>query len=108
MALPEFARGNLSLGEVTAGLEQAGYREQVVALEGGEVRIASTRATLPAGDVAVERVYRLEGASDPGDLMLVAAVALPGDDKGTLVLHYGPTASAADQDVLSALTLPAG
>jgi hypothetical protein len=54
------------------------------------------------GDAVVERVYRFEGPSDPGDEMVVFGIRNPITDvRGTLVSAFGP---AADPDVLDQLT----
>jgi hypothetical protein len=47
---------------------------------------------------------RLEGASDPDDLVAVVGLVCPVcGARIAAVLHYGPTASAAEADVLAAL-----
>jgi hypothetical protein len=47
---------------------------------------------------------RLEGESDPADMMAVVAVTCPAcAATGTLTLGFGPTSSAEDADVLHAL-----
>jgi hypothetical protein len=47
---------------------------------------------------------RMEGASDPGDMMAVVAIECPScQAQGTLVLGFGPAASAEDSDVLLVL-----
>ena len=46
----------------------------------------------------------MEGASDPADMLAVAAVICPVcNTSGTLVLGYGPEADADDADVLASL-----
>jgi hypothetical protein len=58
----------------------------------------------PADELAVDSLARLEGASDPGDMAAVIAMTCPHcDAKDVLVVRYGPEASIADADVLSAL-----
>lgn len=52
-------------------------------------------------DVRVERMYRFEGDSDPGDEMVVFGLRDPGtDERGTLASAFGP---AADPEVLDHL-----
>ena len=52
-------------------------------------------------DVRVERMYRFEGDSDPGDEMVVFGLHDPGsDERGTLASAFGP---AADPEVLDHL-----
>jgi hypothetical protein len=47
---------------------------------------------------------RMEGASDPADMMAVVALECGVcGASGTMVLGYGPTASDVDSDVLRAL-----
>jgi hypothetical protein len=52
----------------------------------------------------VSALARVEGASDPDDMAAVVAVTCPRcSARATLVVKYGPEASAADADVLLAL-----
>ncbi len=95
-----------TLGEVLAALEAEGFGQSFVPREGGTVRIPSSGAEVDVGALRVASVHRLEGASDPDDMVLVAAVEAPGGERGTLVLGYGPNASATDGDTLLALELP--
>ena len=47
---------------------------------------------------------RLEGASDPAEMMAVVAITCPRcEARGVLVLGYGPAAAVEDSDVLRAL-----
>jgi hypothetical protein len=58
----------------------------------------------PASAIVVHELRRLEGASDPADMLAVAAIACPAcGTRGTLVLTYGPEATAGDDAVLSHL-----
>ena len=65
---------------------------------GGNARCAS-------GQAVVEHVYRFEGPSDPGDLMIVFGLLDPVSDiRGTLAAPYGPMADPALYDHLTDLT----
>jgi hypothetical protein len=76
-------------------------------VEGGRVRCLACDRTVPAGDVEVHALYRLEGASEPDEEVAVVAVTCPACSVGSsLVLHYGPMASAEEADVLAALPDP--
>ncbi|MFN8017959.1 MAG: hypothetical protein U0P45_07525 [Acidimicrobiales bacterium] len=56
----------------------------------------------------VEEERRLEGASDPDDMVLVVAARCPVcGSKGAIVLGYGAAASAVDSDLVLALARPA-
>ena len=47
---------------------------------------------------------RLEGESDPADMAMVVKLACPAcGTAGTLILNYGPDASAEEADVLVAI-----
>jgi len=71
---------------------------------GPMVRCARCACVLEPGRLPIHSMRRLEGASDPADMVAVIATTCPvcGSD-GTLVLAYGPMASAVDSDVLLAL-----
>ncbi len=57
-------------------------------------------------DVHIDQQYRFEGASDPDYESLVLALHLPATGaRGVLVTAYGPSASAAEGDILSRLTM---
>ena len=62
----------------------------------------------PAAEAPVLELRRLEGASDPDDMLAIAAIECPNcAHRGSLVLNYGPTATAEDSAVLLALGTPA-
>lgn len=92
---------------MTNELAERGWAEQATPLEGALVRCENCGQTTPADEIAVDELCRVEGASDPDDMAIVAAFACPRcDTHDTLVLKYGPDASAADADVLTALATP--
>jgi hypothetical protein len=63
-----------------------------------------------ASDAARFRVAqfrRMEGASDPGEMLLIAALRCPHCDAGgTLVLTYGPEVTRLDAEILERLDEP--
>jgi hypothetical protein len=81
-----------------------------MAREDSMVECATCHARTPANHmVGDHRLYRLEGASDPDDMVAVAALRCPScGTRGTLVLKFGPEASAEEADVLRCLDVPAG
>jgi len=95
-----------TIEEVLVEFDALGYATQLVALEGGRIRAAGATKDVDAADAHVVACRRLEGASDPADEVLVAALDLPDGSKGTLVLGYGFNAGPADSDVLLRLDLP--
>jgi hypothetical protein len=93
-----------TLQNVLAALAADGFDGEAYAVEGGSIRWQRCHHDAPASGVDVARTRRMEGASDPADMLLVAGVTCPVcGDKAALVLHYGPTAGPADADVLVAL-----
>jgi hypothetical protein len=94
-----------TLAGVLRHFEQLGYSAQFAARERGAVVCFTCRTETPADRLEVVEVRRLEGASDPDDMNVVAAIACPAcGARGTLVLGYGPNADDDDAGVL--LLLP--
>ena len=51
-----------------------------------------------------QSVRRLEGASDPDDMVAIAAIVCPAcATRGVLVLGFGPSSSLVDAETLQAL-----
>lgn len=100
----------LTLTEALRLLENEGYAGQFIAREGGVLECTNCRTRTHARDMAGEhRLVRIEGASDPADMIAVAALTCPScRTKGTVVLSYGPEASVEDADILRCLDVPAG
>jgi len=74
----------------------------------GKVRCLTCRRETDPADVPVERMRRLEGASDPADMLAVVALRCPHcATSGTLVLNYGPESTPEEADILAALPEPA-
>jgi hypothetical protein len=85
-------------------LEQAGFTGQFRVLDQGRLQCLTCRNELDGREVAMESLHRLEGASDPADMLGVAAVMCPRcAARGTLVLNYGPDASLEESTLLLAL-----
>jgi hypothetical protein len=81
-----------------------GFQGQFGARAAGQVRCFTCGNDLDPGKVKLHALHRLEGASDPGDEMAVAALECPRcGAKGTLAMGYGPSASREDAMVLKAL-----
>ena len=95
---------NTTLVEVLAGYRDAGFDANFEPEEGGTVFCESHGSSVGADEIEMRSLRRLEGASDPDDMVAVVALECPECGRaGTLVLGFGPNASAADQDVMSRL-----
>ena len=98
------ARGAETLLDVLARYTRHGWSSQFAAKAGGAVECESCHRTVAAADVPVLELRRLEGASDPDDMLAVVAVECPHCGlRGSLVLNYGPTATEEDASVLLGL-----
>jgi hypothetical protein len=93
-----------TLTAVLADLAAAGWTGNVSVTSDGRVRCPACRAESDPAEVAVDSLRRMEGASDPDDMLAVMAVTCPAcQEKGAAVLHYGPTASLEEAEVLRAI-----
>jgi hypothetical protein len=98
------ARDASTITDVLHTFEQQGFGSQFIAREGAIVECAVCHRRTRASELVVDGVRRLEGASDPDDMLAVAALVCPScGSRGTLVLGYGPVATIEDADVLTAL-----
>lgn len=95
---------NTTLTAVLDGYETAGFRAQFSPEQGGVLRCSSCESHIEPGRVEMHSLRRLEGASDPADMVAVVALSCPVcGARGTAVLAFGPMASEEDSDVLVAL-----
>jgi len=98
------ARDSETLLDVLARFTRHGWSSQFASREGGTVECESCRHTMAAADVPVLELRRLEGASDPDDMLAVVAVECANCGlRGSLVLNYGPTSTEEDAAVLLGL-----
>ncbi len=92
------------LSAVLADLGEQGYGGQFAVRANGKVECLTCHRVDDAWQYHADEVTRLEGVSDPDDMVMVAPLCCDGcATKGTLVLAYGPEASEEDSDVLLAL-----
>ena len=96
--------GDETLTAVLDRLDAAGMTGQFTTRDGGTVECLTCRVQHPAALIDADAATRLEGASDPDDMVLITPVTCPAcGTGGPLVLAYGPEASAADLDVVAQL-----
>lgn len=101
---PEYAQNGTTLLEVIRRLEAEGYLAQMAAEEGGVIRCFTCRQDSPAGEVHLMELWRTEGASDPADMVAVAALVCPRcGARGTVALKFGPEASPEEDEALRLL-----
>lgn len=93
-----------TLVQVLGSYRQAGFVTDFFAEDGGRVRCGHCASLLAADQLTMHSLRRLEGASDPADMLSVVATTCPVcGAEGTMVLGFGPAASAADAAVSRAL-----
>ena len=95
---------NTTLIEVIESYRRAGFATEFWSEEGASVRCNECQSVLDSKRLPINSLRRLEGASDPSDMLVVIATSCPvcGAD-GTMVLGYGPMASSDDAAVLEKL-----
>ena len=89
---------------VLAGYADLGFTSQFSAIEGAILECHACGERSAASDVTMSSLRRLEGASDPADMMAIVALTCPNcGARGTAVLGFGPAAQAEHSDVLRVL-----
>ena len=90
--------------DVLGELESHGFTGQFMPREGGQVECLTCHRLSSADETVFRQLRRLEGASDPDDMLAVVGLACPYcSAQGTAVLGYGPEAEAVDTEVLERL-----
>ena len=93
-----------TLTEMLNSLADEGFVDQFVPVDGGAVECCRCSTTIDAAALDVVSMRRLEGASDPDDMMSLVAARCPNcEASGTLVLGYGVNANVEDAEILQAL-----
>jgi hypothetical protein len=107
------ARGSETLLDVLNRFRLEGFTGSFTPLgadavsEGARVRCASCRQGFEAEEASVTELRRLEGASDPDEMLAAIALACPRcSARGSLVVNFGPTATTEEAAVLVALRDP--
>lgn len=100
--IPGVPSDNTTLLDVLDELAEQGYTATMWVGANGKIRCEGCAAEMDPADLPVHEFRRLEGASDPDDmLVVVAAVCTACDTKATIVIHYGPESSPEELDALT-------
>lgn len=98
----EYAADGTTLVEVIRHFEADGYDGQFAPAEGGRVHCFGCSMDHAADEMQLDVLRRTEGASDPADMVAVAALTCGHcGHKGTIALKYGPEATADEDEILS-------
>jgi hypothetical protein len=96
-----------SVVEEIAALRARGYLADFSVTRDGQLRCNTCGHTLAPGGAAIESTARFEGASNPDDQAVVFGLRCDGcGGRGVLVAAYGPTATAEEAAVVTALSSP--
>lgn len=94
-----------TVSKVQRWLARTGFDEDLVA-DDGVLRSATTGRVFAVGDLTISAAYRFEEQPDPGDEVILFALATPdGQPLGTFTAQCGPAVSAADEAIIDALHL---
>lgn len=86
-------------GSLLSDLRAAGYEADLEVVEGAKVKDRGSGRIYEPESLTVDRTHRYEGDTNPGDEELILAVSDATGPKGTLVMAYGPAASADEAEV---------
>ncbi len=82
---------NTTLVDVLRGYEEDGWTTTFELLDDGSLNCGSCGMAILSDAVKVHSLRRLEGASDPADMLAVVAVTCPHcGSGGVITLNYGP------------------
>jgi hypothetical protein len=93
-----------TLVDILAELAADGFVENFTVTHDGRIRCACCGHIDEPSDMSMTRLRRLEGASDPDDMVAVLGLICPKcEAKGTVVLKYGPGSTEEELAVLGAV-----
>lgn len=95
---------NTTLVAVLHHFMTEGWNQNMTVTDDGDVRCPSCRTESAPGDVSMGEIRRMEGASDPADMLAVVGLMCPRcDAKGAAVVHYGPQSTVGEVVFLRAI-----
>jgi hypothetical protein len=96
--------GESTITEVLEGYATGGFSSSFIVTDGAELECVECGTVSPAERVPMSSLRRLEGMSDPADMMAVVAITCPVcGAKGTTILGFGPNSTEQDAEVLKEL-----
>jgi hypothetical protein len=96
--------GESTITEVLEGYAQGGFDSSFVVTDDCALECVECGNVSAPGRFAMSSLRRLEGMSDPADMVAVVAITCPVcGAKGTSILGFGPNATEQDSTVLKEL-----
>jgi hypothetical protein len=93
-----------TITDVLEGYAKGGFDSSFVVTDDAELECVECGTVSPPEAVVMSSLRRLEGESDPADMVAVVALTCPAcGARGTAVLGFGPMATPQDSDVLKGL-----
>lgn len=93
-----------TITEVLEGYAQGGFSSSFDVTDSSTLKCHECGAESSPSEVSMSSLRRLEGASDPDDMIAVVAITCPACGvRGTVVLGFGPSAAPEESDVLQGL-----
>ena len=103
-SVPGAPSDNTTLTQVLDALAQEGFDGSMVITDDGRLRCTTCRTEHDPASLEVDVWRRMEGASDPDDMLAVVGLVCPNcGNHASVVLNYGPEAEGSDAAVLRAL-----
>lgn len=94
-----------TLTDVLGSYAREGYAATLWVTEDGALRCSECQQDSSPETAKLLSLRRLEGASDPDDMVAVLALHCPScAARATSVVHFGPSATPAESEVLRDLT----
>jgi hypothetical protein len=98
------AGGEATITEVLEGYASGGFASSFIVTDDAGLECAECGSVSPPEEFTMSSLRRLEGMSDPADMVAVVAVTCPVcGARGTTILGFGPNATEQDSDVLKDL-----
>lgn len=92
---------NTTLVEVMARYAEQGFTGQFGVTDDALIRCFTCHVDSPSATARVVSLRRMEGASDPADMIAVVALHCPNcDTPGVLALGYGPDSAPEEAELL--------
>ena len=102
--MPNEPGDETTMTDVLEGYAHGGFDSSFVVTEDSELECVECGTVSSPVAVSMSSLRRLEGASDPDDMIAVVAITCPScGARGTAVLGFGPMATMQDSEVLKGL-----
>ena len=96
--------GESTITEVLESYAQGGFSSSFIVTDDGALECVECEHVSPPAGFSMSSLRRLEGASDPADMVAVVAVTCPVcGTRGTSILGFGPNTTEQDAAVLKGL-----